>query len=252
MRHTRSQAAKQGFTLIEVLAALAIAAVIILATVGLMHNVVLAFDRGTNRVSGADRLVLAADRLASDIGSARFIEESGAGGGFAAFSGEPTKVTFIGAAVIDPAGRMGGGPGLVPDEVVSLSVERADDVTRIVRRRALWLGPRMRLDDALPGDPVVLVEGRFDAAFAFARMTPKGAITWTSTWTHQKLLPRLVKLALKERASGVDLLGGAEFAIRATAPISCGRSGMGAGCVNGASEARPDPTKPAPSPRTTQ
>jgi prepilin-type N-terminal cleavage/methylation domain-containing protein len=251
MSRDRAQAAKLGFTLIEVLAALAIASVIILATAALMHNVVLAFDRGTNRVSGADRLVLAAERLATDIGSARFVPEPDPAGTFAAFVGAPTKITFIGADGINP-GLRGSDSALAPEEVVSVAVETADDVTQIVRRRAVRLGPRMRLGEAVLGDPVVLVAGRFDAAFAFARITPEGAISWSSSWARERLLPRLVKLALKDRASGVDLLGGAEFLVRANAPISCARAGSGANCVTGANEPRPEPPKPAPPQRTSQ
>ena len=42
---------RHGFTLVEVLAALAIAAVIIAATSALVHNVALHFDHGTRGVS---------------------------------------------------------------------------------------------------------------------------------------------------------------------------------------------------------
>jgi hypothetical protein len=217
-----------------------------------MHNVVLAFDRGTNRVSGADRLALAAERLATDIGSARFVQEPDPAGTFAAFVGAPTKVTFVGAGGINPGLRGSDSAALTPEEVVSVAVETADDVTQIVRRRAVRQGPRMRLAEAVLGDPVVLVAGRFDAAFAFARITPEGAISWSGSWVRERLLPRLVKLALKDRASGVDLLGGAEFLVRANAPISCARAGSGANCVTGTNEPRPEPPKPAPPQRTSQ
>jgi prepilin-type N-terminal cleavage/methylation domain-containing protein len=244
MKRERTKAGKQGFTLIEVLAALAIASVIILATAALMHQVVLAFDRGTNRVSGADRLAHAVERLASDIASARFVLERDPAGAFAAFVGAPAQITFIGAGGINPGlGRSLSAPP--PEEIVSVTVETADDVTQIVRRRALRLSPRMRLDEALLGDPVVLVAGRFDAAFAFARLGPEGGLSWNGTWTRERLLPRLVKLALRDRASGIDLLGGAEFLVRADAPIACARAGAGANCMTGTNDAAPQPRTPA-------
>src|SRR6201982_1131214 len=62
-----------AFTLLETLTALALAAVIIVATTGLLHDVVLHFDRGTRRVSEAEHLLQAVDRLAGDFASARFI-----------------------------------------------------------------------------------------------------------------------------------------------------------------------------------
>ncbi|HMI15573.1 MAG TPA: prepilin-type cleavage/methylation domain-containing protein, partial [Bradyrhizobium sp.] len=57
----------------EVLAALAIASVIIMASTALIHNVALFFDRGTRGVTEAERLMLAVERLAGDFSSARFI-----------------------------------------------------------------------------------------------------------------------------------------------------------------------------------
>ena len=239
-RH-RAQTAKQGFTLVEVLAAFAIASVIIMATVALMHNVVLSFDRGTSRVSAGERLALAAERLAADIGSARFVQQSTSAGAVAAFVGEPAKITFIGAGLIDPAWRRDEVAPAAP-EVVSVTVEDDDDTTEIVRRRAVWLDPRARLQDAALRDEVVLIAGRFDAAFAFGRMSPEGALTWSSSWAGEQNLPRLVKLSLVDRATGIDLLGGAEFVIRADAPQACANPGAGVDCLAG----RGVPSGPAP------
>jgi prepilin-type N-terminal cleavage/methylation domain-containing protein len=221
---------RQGFTLVEVLAALAIASVIIVATAALMRSVVLSFDRGTNRVSGAERLLLAADRLANDIGSARFVKQITPGGTVAAFRGDSTKIMFVGAGGIDPVQRRSaaGGPA---EEVVSIAIEHAGDTTEVVRRRGAWLGPRARFEDVLLRDEVVLVKGLFDASFAFARMKPDGTLAWSDSWTDEQSLPRLVKVNLRERASGIDLFGGAEFVIHADAPAPCARAGAAAECV---------------------
>jgi len=238
MGRARARAGQRGFTLVEVLAALAIASVIIMATAALMHNVVFAFDRGTSRVSAGERLVLAADRLAADVASARFIAQDTAAGAVAAFAGQPTKITFIGAGMIDPARRQDGIASAAP-EIVSVTVEDADGITQVVRRRAAWLDPRTRLEDVALRDEVVLVAGQFDAAFGFARVGSDGALTWRSSWAGEPNLPRMVKLSLRDRASGIDLLGGAEFVIRADAPRACARAGAGADCLSNSAGARP-------------
>jgi prepilin-type N-terminal cleavage/methylation domain-containing protein len=245
MSRDRAQGGKQGFTLVEVLAALAIASVIIMATTVLMHNVALSFDRGTSRVDAGERLVLAAERLAADVGSARFVPQAASSGAVAAFLGAPTKITFIGAGLIDPGLRLDGGTPAAP-EVVSVTIEAADDSTRLIRRRAAWRDPRARFDDVVLRDDVVLVAGRFEAAFAFARMSPEGALTWTSSWVGEPNLPRLVKLSLRDRASGIDLLGGAEFAIRSDAPRACARTGASTDCLAGAAGARSEPAPENP------
>jgi hypothetical protein len=154
------------------------------------------------------------------------------GGAVVAFRGGPTKVIFIGSGMIDPGLRHDARLPAAP-EVVSVSIEAADETgtTAIVRRRAVWLDPRMRLEDVALQDDVDLVSGQFDAAFAFARLGPDGALGWSSSWAGEPTLPRLVKLSLRDRASGIDLLGGAEFVIRADAPPVCAGAGAGMDCL---------------------
>src|SRR2546421_12911109 len=103
--HERRSSARAGFTLIELLAALAIGAVIIAAVGALVHNVALNFERGTRTVSDGERLILAVERLAADIGAARFISMPGERGPTAAFIGEgPSANPGAKIVVIGPRG----------------------------------------------------------------------------------------------------------------------------------------------------
>jgi prepilin-type N-terminal cleavage/methylation domain-containing protein len=223
---------QNGFTLVEMVAAFAIGSVIILAAAALLHNVALSFDRGTSRVTGGERLAVAADRLATDIASAGFVLQKTPAGVTVAFAGAPARVVFVGFEGADAGPRrndqQSGG-----QEVVSLTVEAADDTTQIVRRRGSWPGPRTSIEDVALKDDVVLLKGSFDATFAFARVAPDGGLSWVDTWAGERTLPRLVKLALRDRVSGTDLLGGAEFAIRADAPLPCAAADAGVDCLSG-------------------
>ena len=215
----REARARDGFSLIEVLAAFAIASVIIMATAALIRDVALHFDRGTRGVGEAERLMLAVERLAADFGSARFVSRRTDNGTAVAFTGEqadgdkPAKVAFVGAAGSAPPG----------DELVVLTVEQEDKVMRLVRRRAAWPGPRTRFEDVATQDPVVLIEGKLDITFVFGRLTPDRGLAWYSSWLGEPALPRFVRLILRDRATGNDLLGEADFVVRANAPASCGR-----------------------------
>jgi prepilin-type N-terminal cleavage/methylation domain-containing protein len=221
---------RAGFTLIEVLAALAVGSVIIMATAALIHDVARHFDRGTRGVQEAERLMLAVERLAQDFNSARFVAWTTEGGPAVAFTGEPAtrdkpaKIVFVGNA-----GIMAGPQG---EEVVTLTVEPAGEVTRLVRRRAAWAGPRTRLEEVSPRDAVVLVEGALDIVFAFGRIVPGGALEWSGSWIGQTTLPRFVRLILRDRTTGSDLLGEADFVMRADAPPGCGRPDAAASCLS--------------------
>jgi prepilin-type N-terminal cleavage/methylation domain-containing protein len=250
--HARDRRDDQyGFTLVEMVAAFAIGSVIILAAAVLLHNVALSFDRGTSRVTGGERLAVAADRMATDIASAGFVLQKTPAGVAVAFAGAPARVVFIGFEGADAGPRrndqQSGG-----QEVVSLTVEAADDATQIVRRRGSWPGPRTSIEDVALKDDVVLLKGSFDATFAFARVAPNGGLSWVDTWAGERTLPRLVKLALRDRVSGADLLGGAEFAIRADAPLPCAAADAGADCLSGSGAGlqQSPQTTPQQSPRS--
>ena len=222
-----------GFTLVEVLAALAIASVIIMASAALIRNVALFFDRGTRGVTEAERLMLAVERLAGDFGSARFVwrrTEDDAAVAFAAAqvsSERPASITFVGA------GRAVSTPR-VDDDLINLIVEEEGEVRRLVRRRATWPGPRAGFEDVTPQDPVVLIEGKVDISFVFGRVTPDGALAWYASWAGERVLPGYVRLILRDRATVADLLGEADFIVRANAPAACGRADAAVACLSAA------------------
>ena len=217
---------RHGFTLVEALAALAIAAVIIAATSALVHNVALHFDHGTRGVSEGERLILAVERLAADIGSARFVTRMSEGSAALAFIGEPATAAQPARMIFVSAGGVAANAS--GEEVVSLTTEQDEDVARLVRRRAPWLGPRTRFEDIRLQDPVVLLEGKFYMSFAFGRLSQDNALAWSDDWRGQ-VMPRFVQLKLRDRLTGADLLTGAEFVIRADASAGCAQAGAPGG-----------------------
>lgn len=219
-----------GFTLIEVLAALAISSVIIAATVTLIHTVAGNFDRGTRGVDAADGLMLAVQRLASDFSAARYTVWTTQNGFALAFKAEradgekPARIVFVSERRSEsetPA-----------DEVISLTIEDTDETTRLVRRRAAWTGPDMLIDHLSPQDAVVLLEGNLDISFLFGRLAPGRGLVWNRAWIGETTLPRFVRLVLRDRATGANPVGEADFIVRADAPLACGRSDASTDCLS--------------------
>jgi general secretion pathway protein J len=219
-----------GFSLIEVLVALAISSVVIVTTATLIHVVAKNFDRGTAAVGAADRLVLGLERLASDFGSARFVVWKTASGPALAFRGEqangekPARIMFVGGESV--------GQELQGNELVSLTVERSGAVTRLVRRRVAWTGPKALIEQAPLGDAVVLIEGNLDISFLFGRVGFDGGLVWSKTWMGETTLPRFVRLVLRDRSTGSDPVGEADFVVHADAPMACGRADAGLDCIS--------------------
>jgi general secretion pathway protein J len=224
----------EGFTLLELLAALAIGSVIMAAVGALVRIVALNFDRGTRTVNEGERLILAIERLAADIGGARFVTMAGAGTPTVAFVGdagsdnEPPKLVFVGLGGVS-SNRKG-------EEVVALTVEQDGDVARLVRRSAPWFGPRTRLEDVTLSDPVTLLEGNLLISFSFGRMGD-GVVAWSDAWKSQPVLPRFVRLGLRDRATGVDVIAATDFVIRADASGGCGHAN-GSVCLSARTKTR--------------
>ena len=236
---TQARAQYRGFTLVEALAAFAVASVVMIGIGALVHNVGLAFDRGTGAVGRSERLLLAFERLAEDFAAVRFVQRQTEAGPEALFTATPPTGDTPATLVFITAGGVLAGPS--SEEVITLTVEQTDDVSRLIRRRSLWPGPQSRLEELTPHDAVVLLEGTFDAAFAFGRLMPDETLRWSDGWSSQFGLPRMVRLSLRDRRTGTDLGGDVAFVLRADAPLACAEPDLGPACLSPAKKDKASP-----------
>ncbi|WP_159732817.1 prepilin-type N-terminal cleavage/methylation domain-containing protein [Methylosinus sp. Ce-a6] len=245
MRAFAHKGRRAGFTLVETLAALAVASSIIVGAATLTHHVAFHFDHGARSVDEAERLALAMERLARDFGAASFVALTPAGASRKQPEERPAPIAFDGSAerlVFVTASAIGARAAL--EEIVAFSIEPAGgESARLVRRRAPWLGPRAGLDAANAQDAVILLEGRFDMSFVYASIED-GAASWRVAWRGEAELPRLVRLDLRDRETGEQLFPGAEFVLRADAPAACANAS--AQCLPGKKKEPEAPARRAP------
>lgn len=197
---------RAGFSLVEVLAALAATVLIVGAFSPFAAQLVGGWGRGARTAELVDMMTTAQARLGRDIGAAvpMFLTR-----------GEETSMLFLGRAgyVIFPAAT-GFGPGRGGFELVSLSVETADGRTALMRRRApLGADP----DAGGFRDAVALFEGRYRMAFTYVGADG----VRREEWLDRPDLPVRVELAVLGPDGRPALAAPLVFAITANYPAAC-------------------------------
>lgn len=226
MKRPDTGSGEAGFTLIEVLAALALASLILVSLNLAMSGVRQSVDRARESLSSQAALSAAADIFAGD--AARILKirlrGSDAGAGYL-FEGSARSMVY------PMADRRGAArPGLY---LVRLTVQETDGQTLLVRDRApLTAGGEM---DGEPGwtEPVTLLEGGFDIAFAY-RAPGKGVRAWSETWSGAEAMPEQLRLTITDRATGRLRMPVLVQALRVDAEPECAAGGSGCGMASAA------------------
>jgi general secretion pathway protein J len=214
----RAPTGEAGFTLIEVLMATLLMTVILAALATVTSQWLPNWNRGMARVQRAERLAMGLDRITADLAVAEMIPLNG-NTRAPLFEGSELSVTFVRTAV-GPNAR----PGL---EIVRL-VEKADDQgLALVRERASFAP--MPADAQIKFvDQVVLIRLPFRVTFSYAGPDQ----VWQPTWRGQAQLPEMVRVAVRNGATG-EVLGVSGAAIvHANAPAECARAKDASACLN--------------------
>lgn len=194
MKRLRTLRRDAGFTLIEVLAALVLASLILVSLNMAMSAVGKGTDRTRRSLGEQSEIGAAVAIFASDVARIAKIRRPAAPGAFAGyvFDGGP-------AAMVYPLREQEAlaAPGLY---LVRLSVHDKDGQATLLRERApLPAGS----SDAVPQwrDPVVLLSGPFDIALAY-RAQRTGQREWSANWGAAEAMPEQIRLTITNRATG--------------------------------------------------
>ena len=214
----RGPAGEAGFTLIEVLMATLLMTIILGALATVTAQWLPNWNRGMARVQRAERLAMGLDRIAADLAVAEMIPVNGDARA-PLFEGSELSVTFVRTAV-GPNAR----PGL---EIVRL-IEKADDQGLAMVRERTSFAP-MPTDARIRfADQVVLVRAPFRVTFSYAGPDQ----VWQPTWRGQMQLPNMIRIAVRDGATGQVLRVSSAAIVHVSAPAECARAKSATACLN--------------------
>jgi general secretion pathway protein J len=157
---------RAGFTLLETLAALAIAAAI-LAVIGQITSQALRnWNRGEATIAAMEMLTRGLNRMAADLSVALPMRLPGSDGTTVLFQGDASHILFVAAT--------GFGAGNRGVELISVSAVPDRDGSLVVRQR----GPVASLTSTLR-DPVVLMRGRLHVKFSYRDRAGQPVAVWS-------------------------------------------------------------------------
>ncbi|MBR0798246.1 prepilin-type N-terminal cleavage/methylation domain-containing protein [Bradyrhizobium jicamae] len=213
-----------GFTLLEVLLATLLMAVILGALATVTAQWLPNWNRGITRVQRAERLAIGMERVLADLSVAEMVPMSG-DGKRPLFEGGELSVTFVRTAV-GPSTR----PGL---EIIRL-IEKGDaQGLALVRERAPFhpMPPDAQIRFS---DQVVLIRSPMRVTFDYAGPDQ----VWQPKWRDQLQLPAMVRVTVRDAGTGQVLAVSSAAIVHVNAPAECARAKNTITCLT----ARANPT----------
>jgi len=196
-----------GFTLIEVLCATALMAIILSALAAVTAQWLPNWNRGMSRIQRNEHVVLGLERLSADLAAAEFIPANNQTP-LPLFDGGPRHVTFVRTAVGAYAA-----PGL---EVVRIAEISDAQGPMLLRSRAMFVPSIINFQALQFGDPVVLLRRPYRLSFSYSGKDR----VWQDDWRQRPRLPTAVRLMLHDSARQQNSLSTA-ILVHAELSIEC-------------------------------
>jgi general secretion pathway protein J len=176
---SRRSDSNSGFTLIETMVALAIAAAVFAVIAEFAGRTLHNWNRGGSTIAAMEMLTRGLGRLGTDLSKALPMSPPGTDGSTVYFIGDATHILFTAATGFGVGDR-----GL---ELLNINAVADGDDFQLIRSRAPVANPPPQFRD-----PVVLLRGRMSVRFAYR---DKNGNTLDS-WTKKAELPSAVTVAL--------------------------------------------------------
>jgi general secretion pathway protein J len=230
---TRLRRADAGFTLIEMLIATVLMTVILASLATVTAQWLPNWNRGLMRVQRTERLALGLERIVADLSAAEMIPPNVANG-LPVFDGGELAVIFVRAAIGPNAGL-----GL---DAVRMAETADNQGFALVRERASFL-PQPPGAILAFANPVVLVRAPYRVSFAYAGPDR----VWKPTWRNEPALPSMIRISVRDTASGRLLAASTVASVHVNAAAVCAGGKSSANCLDAGAEpvAAPSPQRGA-------
>jgi len=206
-----------GFTLIEILTATLLMTVILAALATVTAQWLPNWNRGMARVQRAERLSIGLERALADLSVAEMIPMNG-DNKKPLFDGSELSVTMVRTAV---------GPNTRPGLEIIRLIEKADDQgLALVRERASF-NPMPSDAQIRFADQVVLIRAPFRVTFSYAGLDQ----VWQSNWRDQMQLPSMIRVTVRDSATGQVLNVSSAAIVHVNAPAECARAKNVTACL---------------------
>ena len=213
----RARAGEAGFTLIEVLMATLLMTVILGALATVTAQWLPNWNRGMARVQRAERLAIGLERIAADLSVAEMMPINSSAKA-PLFEGAELSVTFVRTAV---------GPNTRPGLEIIRLIEKADSQgLALVRERAPF-APMPSDAQIRFADQVVLIRSPFRVTFSYAGPDQ----VWQPDWRGQMQLPDMVRITVRDGATGQVLAVSRAAIVHVNAPAECARAKNSTTCL---------------------
>jgi general secretion pathway protein J len=210
-----------GFTLVEALLATALMGVILAGIATVTAQWLPNWNRGFERVQRTELLAVGLERIVADLASAEFVT-AGNPNLPPVFDGTELSVTFLRTA-LGPNTR----PGLELVRIAEAGTERGLSLVRS-RARFLPVGRDGAATQPAPADPVVLLRAPYRVTFSYSGADR----VWKPVWRNERLLPKAVRVQVRDVATDRTLAVSTATLIRADMPADCVHAEVLADCLD--------------------
>jgi general secretion pathway protein J len=215
----RSQRNDAGFTLVEAVLATALMAFILAAIATVTAQWLPNWNRGFANVQRTDLFALGFERLVADLAAAEFVPRYRGQRQDPLFEGTETSVLFVRSA-LGPSARAG-------LQIVRVAEVADGRVPMLVRTQ----GPFVPMDAGGIADlsgPVVLARAPYRITFSYAGPDR----VWRNNWTGASLLPRAIRLQVRDAATDRILGVSTATIVHSDAPSDCVLAEVLVDCLN--------------------